>query len=171
MRKITPESMIEKKIIFIRDQKVMLDRDLANLYGVSTKVLNQAVKRNSKRFPKDFMFKLSKAEKERLVTICDRFKTLKHSAVNPNAFTEEGVAMLSSVLHSKRAIQVNIAIMRVFVKLRELASTHKELFLKLTRLERKLEKHDQEIQAIFNAIRQLMTPPDKPKRKIGFHSD
>jgi len=165
-----PQEIIEKKIFLIRGQKVMLDRDLAKLYDVSTKVLNQAVKRNIKRFPEDFMFRLTTIEKNELVTNCDRFKILKHSSVTPHAFTEQGVAMLSSVLRSNRAIQVNIAIMRVFVKLRQILSTHKELAHKLTGLERKIEKHDTEIKTIFEAIRQLMSPPKRPKRLIGFLS-
>jgi len=168
VRELIAHETIEQRIFRIRRQKVMLDRDLAGLYGVATKVLNQAVKRNIKRFPEDFMFKLAQTEKDELVTICDRFKTLKHSTVTPYAFTEQGVAMLSSVLNSGRAIQVNIAIIRAFVKLRELLSTHKELAHKLTQLERKIEKHDEEIKLIFDAIRQLMSPPISKKKKIGF---
>jgi len=149
----------------------MIDVDLARLYEVSTKALNQAVKRNISRFPDDFMFRLNKDEKNKLVTICDRFERLKYSTVNPNVFTEQGVAMLSTVLNSERAIQVNIAIMRAFVKLRQIISTNKELALKLKQLERKIEKHDTEIHAIFEAIRQLMAPPEKPKKSIGFHAN
>lgn len=171
MRELIAHETIEQRIFSIRRQKVMLDRDLARLYGVATKVLNQAVKRNIKRFPEDFMFKLAQTEKDELVTICDRFKTLKHSTVTPYAFAEQGVAMLSSVLNSDRAIQVNIAIMRAFVKLRELLSTHKELAHKLTQLERKIEKHDEEIKLIFDAIRQLMSPPISKKKKIGFQRE
>jgi len=168
VRDLITHETIEQIIFSIRRQKVMLDRDLAGLYGVATKVLNQAVKRNIKRFPEDFMFKLTRPEKDELVTNCDRFKTLKHSTVTPYAFTEQGVAMLSTVLNSERAVQVNIAIMRAFVKLREIFSTHKELAHKLIQLERKIEKHDEEIKLIFEAIRQLMTPSEKHKRKIGF---
>jgi hypothetical protein len=116
------------------------------------------------------MFRLSKTEKDELVTLCDRFKRLKHSTVTPYAFTEQGVAMLSSILNSERSIHVNIAIMRGFVKLRQILSTHKELAHKLEQLEHKTEKHDTEIQAIFEAIRQLMKPPEQPKRRIGFHA-
>jgi len=163
------EASIENKIFLIRNHRVMLDRDLAELYGVSTKVLNQAVKRNAKRFPDDFMFKLTKVEKGELVTICDRFNSLKHSTVTPSVFTEQGVAMLSTVLNSERAIQVNIVIMRIFVKIRRISSTHKELAHKLTLLEGKIEKHDVEICTIFEAIRQLIIPSEKPKRRIGFH--
>lgn len=169
MKELIPAEIIESKIYLIRGQKVMLDRDLAELYGVATKVLNQAVKRNGKRFPDDFMFKLATPEKNELVTNCDRFRTLKHSTVTPYAFTEQGVAMLSTVLNSERAIQVNIAIMRTFVKFREMLSANKELAHKLTLLENRIEKHDGEIKAIFNAIRQLMAPPEtKKKADIGF---
>ena len=120
MTKLIPVEKITDKILFLRNEKVLLDRDLANLYGVSTRALNQAVKRNARRFPHDFMFQLTKKEKDELVTNCDRFKPLKHSSVSPRAFTEQGVAMLSSVLNSQRAIEVNIAIMRAFVHLRKM---------------------------------------------------
>ncbi len=147
----------------------MLDKDLAELYEVGTKVLNQAVKRNIKRFPEDFMFNLSKSERNELVTNCDRFKTLKHSTVTPYAFTEQGVAMLSSVLKSERAVLVNIAIMRAFVKLREILSTHKELTRKLTEMEK---KYDKQFRVVFEAIYQLMDTSDKKKNKrIGFKRD
>lgn len=136
----------------------MLDRDLAVLYGVSTKVLNQAVKRNKKRFPGDFMFQLNELEKVQLVTICDRLHLLKHSTVQPYVFTEQGVAMLSSVLNSERAIKVNIQIMRAFVKLKELLLTHKDLAIKIDALERKYNDHDQKIKAIFEAIKKLLEP-------------
>ncbi len=166
MREVVPIEVIEQKIFMIRRQKVMLDRDLAELYGVETRVLNQAVRRNIGRFPEDFMFSLTRQEIRDLSQIVISSK-IKH-APNVFAFTEQGVAMLSGVLNSKRAIQVNITIMRVFVRLRQILSTHKELAYKLKELERKTEKHDVEIQTIFEAIRQLMTPPEKPKHKIGF---
>jgi hypothetical protein len=162
---VIPIEAIEKKILLIRGHKVMLDRDLAKLYGVATKVLNQAVKRNIKRFPEDFMFKLTKNEKNELVTNCDRFKTLKHSTVSPYVFTEQGVAMLSSVLNSERAVQVNIAIMRVFVKLREMIASHKDLARRLDALEK---KYDTRFRVVFDAIRQLMIPPEPKKKNIGF---
>lgn len=171
MDALIPMEVVERKIFLVRGQKVMIDRDLAELYMVATKVLNQAVKRNIKRFPEDFMFTLTLSEKNELVTICDRFRTLKHSTVTPYAFTEQGVAMLSSVLNSERAVQVNIAIMRAFVKLREMIYTNKELAHKLEQIERKIEKHDEEIKLIFNAIRQLMTPPETKKVKIGFRKE
>ena len=170
MKAIIPHEVIEQKIFLIRGQKVMLDADLARLYGVATKVLIQAVKRNIKRFPSDFMFQLSGAEFQSLRS---QFVTSKLGGRRyfPYVFTEQGVAMLSSVLNSDRAIQVNIAIMRVFVKLRQIISTHKELASKLSELERKMEKHDEEIKAIFDVIRQLMFVEERPKRKIGFHNE
>ena len=167
-KKIVSQDTIELKIFLIRGQKVMLDKDLAELYGVKTKRLNEQVKRNRKRFPEDFMFRLIKREKEELVANCDRLKALKHSTINPYAYTEQGVAMLSSVLKSDRAIQVNIQIMRVFSRLRQIIATHKELAHKLDELERKIAQHDGEIATIFEAIRQLMAPPERTRKKIGF---
>lgn len=163
--------VIAEKIFLIRRHKVMLDRDLAGLYGVTTGNLNKAVKRNIERFPKDFMFQLNRREWDSLRFRFGSLKRGQHPKYLPYAFTEQGVAMLSSVLRSKKAIQVNIAIMRVFVKLKQILSTHKALSYKLEQLERKIEKHDVEIQAIFETIRQLMAVPEKPKRRIGFHSN
>lgn len=165
MKDLIPEQIIEHKIFLIRGQKVMLDKDLAKLYGIETKVLNQAVKRNIERFPGDFMFSLTREEIKRMSQIVTSLKFYK----NVNVFTEQGVAMLSSVLRSKRAIQVNIAIMRTFMKLKKIISSHKELAHKLEELERRIEKHDSQIKQIFEAIRQLMLPPEKPNRKIGFY--
>ena len=165
---VVPVELIEKKIYLIRGHKVMLSTDLAKLYGVEVRVLVQAVKRNIERFPEDFMFQLSQEEYENLKSQIVTSSWGGARRARPYAFTEQGVAMLSSVLRSERAIQVNIAIMRAFVRLREILSTHKELAYKLAELERKIEKHDEEIKAIFEAIRQLMMAPKKPKRKIGF---
>lgn len=170
MKELLLQKIIEKKIFFLRGQKVILDKDLAKLYGVPTKVLLQAVKRNLSRFPEDFLYHVKRQE---LPTLRSQFVTLKkglHYRYLPYTFTEQGIAMLSSVLNSERAIKVNVAIMRVFVKLREILSTHKELAHKLAELENKIEKHDEEIQSIFEAIRQLMAVPEKPKRRIGFHT-
>ena len=167
MKELIPVEIIEKKIYLIRGHKVMLDRDLAELYGVETRVLNQAVRRNLDRFPEDFMFALTRDEIMNLSQIVISSR-IKH-APNVFVFTEQGVAMLSGVLNSERAIQVNIAIMRTFVKLREMLSSSKELAHKLTLLENRLEKHDGEIRVIFKAIRQLMAPPETPSKKpIGF---
>jgi hypothetical protein len=169
-RTFPPVERIERSIYLIRSQKVMLDHELADLYGVSTKALKQAVRRNLDRFPSDFMFELTKGEfadlRSQIVTSSS--PQWGGPRYRPMAFTEQGIAMLSSVLRSKRAVQVNIAIIRVFVRLREMIATHKELARKLSELEQHLEDHDQQIQAIFEAIHQLMSPPDKPQKKIGF---
>jgi phage regulator Rha-like protein len=171
MKDIIPVEVIEKKILLIRGQKVILDRDLAELYGVEVKQLKRQVRRNMDRFPTDFMFQLSKEEHESLRRHFGTLKRGEHSKYLPYSFTEQGVAMLSSVLNSKRAIKVNIEIMRAFVRLREILSTHKELAHKLMALERKIGKHDEEIKVIFEAIHQLMMPPEKPKKKIGFRRE
>ena len=157
---------IERAIFLIRGQRVILDKDLALLYGVQTRVLNQAVHRNLNRFPPDFMFELSREEILRISQIVTS-SGIKFSK-SVHAFTEQGVAMLSSVLNSEHAIEVNIAIMRVFVRLRQMMATHKELAFKLAELEERLEGHDEQIQNIFEAIRQLMAPPERERKKIGF---
>jgi len=172
MHHIMPVEAIERKIYFMRGQKVMLSMDLAKLYGVPTMRLNEQVKRNIRRFPADFMFQLNNEESKILKSQIAISSWGGARRANPYAFTEQGVAMLSGVLHSNRAVQVNIAIMRAFVKLRQILSTHKELAEKLKELERKTERHDVEIQNIFEAIRQLMSPPpEPPKRRIGFRSE
>jgi phage regulator Rha-like protein len=165
---LPPMERIERSILLIRRQKVMLDSDLADLYGVETRILVQAVKRNAERFPSDFMFQLKQEEFDSLRSQIVISKGKGGRRYLPYAFTEQGIAMLSSVLRSKRAVQVNIAIMRVFVRLREMLATHKELARKLSELENHLKDHDQQIQSIFEAIYQLIAPPEKPKKKIGF---
>ena len=160
---------VERRIYLIRCKKVMLDSDLAELYGVETKSLTRQVRRNAERFPEDFMFRLTKDEFLRCQIGTSSYGGRRYL---PYVFTQEGVAMLSSVVNSKRAVQVNIVIMRAFVKLREILSVHKELVHKLNELERKTGKHDVEIQSIFEAIRQLMAPPpEKPRRMIGFKQE
>lgn len=161
------ETPIDSKILLIRGRKVMLSHDLAELYGVATFNLNKAVKRNLDRFPEDFMFKLASEEAKNLIFQFGISSWGGHRIV-PYAFTEQGVAMLSSVLRSKRAIRVNIEIMRAFARLKEMLSTHKEFARKLEDLEKKLGTHDTQIKAVFDVIRQLMTEPQKPKRRIGF---
>jgi hypothetical protein len=161
---------IERSILIVRGQKVLLDRDLAALYGVEAKVLNQAVNRNLARFPDDFMFQLTKQELEdwrsQFVTSNPRAKMGLRR--RPYAFTEQGVAMLSSVLHSERAVAVNIEIIRTFVRLRELLATHAELARRLDELE---AKYDSQFRIVFDAIRQMMAPPETPqKKRIGFHA-
>ena len=179
MGKIVSCSIIEDRIFLLRGHRVMLSPDLAQLYGVEQRALIQAVKRNIERFPQDFMFQLSWDEADSLrsqIVILNQpiepsivTKRGEHIKYKPYAFTEQGVAMLSSVLQSKKAIQVNIFIMRAFVKLKEILLTHKELAHKLDELEQKAERHDLEIQSIFEAIRQLMEPPPAPpKPRIGF---
>jgi hypothetical protein len=168
---LLPVERIEKAILLIRGQKVLLDRDLAELYRVTTFNLNKAVKRNIDRFPEDFMFQLTREEAESLRFQIGMSKTFGRGGRRylPYAFTEQGVAMLSSVLRSSRAIQVNIAIMRAFVRLRELLATHKDLACKLEQLEHKVGEHDRKFQVVFEAIRQLMEPPPlKPKGHFGF---
>jgi len=166
-KSLIPVDRIEKAILLIRGQKVMLDADLAELYGVETRVLVQAVKRNIERFPEDFMLQLSKEEVDFLRS---QIVTLKegrgqHSKYLPYAFTEQGVAMLSSVLRSQRAIQVNIEIMRAFIRLRQMLASHVELARKLDALEK---KYDAQFKQVFEAIRQLMAPPEPKRRPIGF---
>lgn len=167
-KKIIPDEVVMNKIIMIRGQKVMIDRDLAELYGVTTKQLNQQVKRNTRRFPEDFMFQLTEVEKNEVVTNCDHLKILKFSPVLPYAFTEHGAVMLASVLNSDRAIEMNIQIVRVFTKIREMLLTHKEILIQLEKVEKKLTGHDDEITLIFQYLKQLLNPPQPPRRKIGF---
>jgi hypothetical protein len=164
MGTIIPIERIASRIYLMRGQKVMLDRDLAELYGVTTGALNQAVKRNRKRFPPDFMFQLSNDETEKWKSHIVISNPAVKMAVRkrPYAFTEHGVAMLSSVLHSDRAIDVNIAIVRAFVKLRQVLASHRELA-------RKIEQHDQQIAVLFDTVQKLLAPPPAPKKRpIGF---
>jgi chromosome condensin MukBEF ATPase and DNA-binding subunit MukB len=167
MRGLISVDKIEDRIFQIRGKKVMLDKDLAQLYQVTTKAVNQAVKRNIGRFPEDFMFVLTEKEKEEVVTNCDHLKSLKFSHQRPYAFTEQGVAMLSGVLTGDRAVSVNIQIMRAFVNLRRMAVTYNGLKRKIDDLEK---RYDSQFGIVFEAIRQLMAPPpEKPKPRIGFH--
>jgi hypothetical protein len=162
---ITPDEVVERHIYVIRDQRVMLDRDLAGLYGVKAIALRQQVKRNKDRFPKDFLFQLNARETARLVSqnVIAGGKSLGGS--KPYAFTEQGVAMLSSVLSSKRALQVNIAIMRAFVRMREMWLDHQDLLRKIQDIEL---RYDDQFQEVFDAIRALTEPPAMPRRPIGF---
>ena len=163
-----PAEVIEKKILFMRGHKVMLDRDLAELYNVETKVLMQAVKRNSRRFPDDFMFQLTQQE---FTNLKSQFVTSSWGGTRklPHVFTEQGVAMLSSVLKSDRAVDVNIIIMRTFVQLRDMLASNEGLSKKLDELERKVSSHDQAITGLIHAIRELAKPePTREKDKIGF---
>ncbi len=180
MKELSISQTIEEKIYFVRGQKVMLDRDLAWLYEVQTYRLNEAVKRNMKRFPEDFMFKLTKEENDRLgsriVTLTEeKISLTSQIAISnmgrggrrtlPYAFTEQGVAMLSSVLNSDRAIQVNIEIMRIFIKIRNILSEHKDLLKKIDAMEK---NYDRQFRIVFDIIRELNAPPAKNKKQIGF---
>jgi hypothetical protein len=170
MRKeIIPIERIAHGIHSLRGHNVILDFDLAVLYGIETRALKQAVRRNHDRFPSDFMFELFAKEIDTVVSQFVIPNRRKFGGASPMAFTEQGVAMLSSVLNSERAVKVNIAIMRAFVKLRETLETNRELAAKFSELERRVGKHDEEITAILEAIRQLMAPPEKARREIGFH--
>lgn len=169
-KSLIPAERIERSILLVRGHKVMLDRDLAELYGVPTKVLVQAVKRNVRRFPDDFMFQLSKDELEqwRSQIVTSNSAARMGLRRRPYAFTEHGVVMLSSVLHSERATDVNIAVVRTFVRLREMLTTHADLARKLEALEK---KYDAQFKVVFEAIRQLMAPPTEPKKgRIGFRT-
>jgi phage regulator Rha-like protein len=165
MTDMVPIERVANKIYSIRQTRVMLDRDLAELYGVETKALKQAVRRNIRRFPEDFMFELTEEENQALRSHFVTLKRGQHSKYLPFAFTEQGVAMLSSVLTSERAIQVNILIMRAFTKLREMLSTHEDLRRKVEAMEK---KYDRQFKVVFDAIKQLIDIESKPKRKIGF---
>jgi len=167
-KSIVPVERVEKAIVHMRGHKVILDADLARLYGVTTKRLNEQVKRNRDRFPEDFLFRLSEEEKAEVVANCDHLSNLKFSRTLPYAFTEHGAIMAASVLNTPRAIEASIFVVRAFVRLRQMVSTHKELSVKLSELESKIENHDESIEAIFEAIRQLMAPPEKSRGKIGF---
>ena len=165
-----PDELVMNKIYLIRGQKVMLDRDLAELYGVETRRLKEAVRRNIDRFPEDFMFELTLSEFESLRT---QIATLKggrgqHSKYMPFAFTEQGVTMLSSVLNSETAILVCIQVIRVFTKMREMLLTHKDILLQLEKIEKKLTGQDEDIQLIFKYLKQLLNPTQPPRQKIGF---
>jgi hypothetical protein len=168
MRGLLPSVRIERSILFIRGQKVMLDADLAELYGVSTKALNQAVRRNRQRFPDEFMFRLTMEEKDKVVTDCDHLRRLKFSHVLPNAFTEHGALMLASVLKSRMAVQTSLLIVRAFIRMREVLMSHKDLARRLDELEK---NYDSQFKVVFDTIRELMAPPSAPQRRIGFRRE
>ena len=161
---------IERRTLLIRGQRVVLDSDLADLYGVSTKRLNEQVKRNKKRFPADFMFQITKSERSEVVPNCDHLQRLKFSPVCPHAFTEHGAIMAATVLNTERAIEVSVYVVRVFVKLRELLVNHRTLAAKLNELEHRIGNHDHQIKSLLNAIHRLMEPPPaaSKRKKIGY---
>ena len=161
---------IQQRILLIRGEKVIIDADLAQFYGVSTKRLNEQVKRNKKRFPKDFMFRLTSDEKSEVVANCDHLSKLKYSKTRPYAFTEHGAIMAASILNSSQAVGISVFIVRAFVTLRRVISESKELAQKMALLEQKVADHDQQILSLVQAIRELVSPKPVPKkRQIGFH--
>jgi len=169
---IIPLEGVQRRIFLIRGQRVIIDADLAFLYGVPTKRLNEQVKRNSPRFPADFVFRLTRVEKGKVVANCDHLSGLRFSPQLPLAFTEYGAIMAANVLNSERAIRASVLVVRAFVKLRELLSNHRKLAGKLEELERRLQNHDEQILALFDAIRELMEEPeDPPKPRIGFQTE
>jgi hypothetical protein len=161
-----PARPLETRIILVRGERVMIDADLAAVYGVPTKALNQAVKRNPRRFPADFAFRLSAAEKSEVVTNCDHLARLRFASARPYAFTEHGAIMAANVLSSRRAVELSVEVVRAFARLREMVASHKDLAKRLDELE---SRYDRQFKAVFDAIRELMRQPDpKMKRKIGF---
>jgi hypothetical protein len=169
MAKLVTQHDIERCIFVIRSKRVMIDRDLAILYGVKTKYLNQQVRRNIDRFSEEFMFQLTSSEKEQLVAICNQFSSMKHTRATPLAFTEYGVLMAATILNSEHAIRTSKLIIRTFVRIREVIASHQELAVKFTELENKVNMHDKDIIMIFQAINKLMAPePKESKGTIGF---
>ncbi len=172
---IVPYEIVINKIFHVRNQKVMLDMDLAILYQVETRALKQAVKRNILRFPDDFMFQLTKQEWQEVITICDNLpQTAKYSPATPFAFTEQGVAMLSSVLNSERAIHVNIQIIRIFTKLRLMLTDHTEIRLEIEKIKKKLDNQDKNMEIVFKYLDELLEKqerPNPPRKRIGYKPD
>lgn len=168
---LATDDEIKSKILLIRGKRVMIDKDLAELYSVPTKRLNEQVKRNSTRFPEDFMFQLTADEKEEVVAKCDHLKNIKFSSHLPYVFTEHGVVMLASVLNSDQAIAVNVQIVRMFVQMREALLMHKDILLKLEQLEKRVAVHDDQIELIFEHLRQLLSCPAEPRVQIGFRRE
>ena len=165
---IIPEEVIMSKIILIRGQKVMISSDLADLYGITTKRLNEQVKRNIKRFPPHFMFQLTEAEKDKVVANCDHLQNLKYSPYLPYVFTEHGTVMLANILNSDRAIQVSIRIVEIYIKMREYILTNKELLLKMEQLEKRVGHQDEKIVLVFNYLKRFIEVQEKPRKRVGF---
>jgi hypothetical protein len=163
-----PDEILINKIFIIRGKRMMVDADLAELYGVTTKRLNEQVKRNIMRFPADFMIQLTADEKQALVQTFDHLVKLKYSSALPYAFTEHGAVMLASVLNSEKAIQVNVQIVRIFTRMREMLMTHKDILYQLEKLEKQATRQDGDIKLIFKYLKELLSPPSQPVRKIGF---
>ena len=165
---IVPAEVIMNKILFIRGQNVMISNDLAELYGVTPKRLNEQVKRNIKRFPRNFMFQLTKHEKEKVVANCDHLKNLKYSPYLPYAFTEHGTMMLANVLNSDRAIEVSIKIVEIYIRMREYISTNQELLLKLEQIEKRIGSQDKKIALVFDYLKKFIEFQNTPRKQVGF---
>jgi len=165
---LIPEEAIMKKIILIRGQKVMISNDLAELYGVTTKRLNEQVKRNIKRFPQHFMFQLTEQEKDKVVANCDHLENIKYSHYLPYVFTEHGTVMLANLLNSDRAIQVSIRIVEIYIKMREYILTNKDLLQKIEQLEKRVDNQDEKIVLVFNYLKRFIEVQEKPRKRVGF---
>jgi len=165
---LIPEEVIMSKIILIRGQKVMISNDLAELYGVTTKRLNEQVKRNIKRFPPHFMFQLTEKEKDKVVANCDHLQNLKYSPYLPFVFAEHGTVMLANILNSDRAIQVSIRIVDIYIKMRKYILTNKDLLLKIERLEKRFDNQDEKIVLVFNYLKRFIEVQEKPRKRVGF---
>ena len=171
MKKLTvtiPEETIINKIMVVREKRIMIDRDLAELYGVTTKRLNEQVKRNLKRFPDDFMFQLTKEEKEKMIFHHEHLEALKFSSALPYVFTEHGAVMLASILNSEKAIEVNIQIVRVFTRIRQMLTDHTELRLEIELIKKKVNNHDKNIELVFQYLDQLLEKKEEPRKQIGY---
>ncbi|MFL5765260.1 MAG: ORF6N domain-containing protein [Bacteroidia bacterium] len=162
-----PDEAVMNKILVIRGQKVMIDRDMAELYGTTTVRLNEQVRRNASRFPGDFMFRITEKEKKEVIAICDNLQSLRFSAHLPFVFTEHGAVMLASVLNSEKAVRMNIQIVRVFIKMREMMTTHKNILKKVDNIERKQKKQDAEVKALFEYIRQFVSGENN-RKVVGY---
>ena len=165
---LIPDEMILNKILLLRGEKVMISNDLAVLYGVTTKRLNEQVKRNIKRFPKHFMFQLTEQEKDKVVANCDHLQNLKYSPYLPYVFSEHGTVMLANVLNSERAIQVSVRIVEIYIKMRENILTNKELLLKMEQLEKRVESQDEKIGMIFQYLKKFIEVQEKPLKRVGY---
>jgi hypothetical protein len=162
---LLPSELIERRILLIRGERVMIDADLAMLYGVATKRLKEQVKRNPGRFPRDFIFELTAKEKGEVVANCDHLRKLKYSPYLPLVFSEHGVLMLANVLINRRAVEMSVQIVRTFVRLRTMLATHKALARQIEAMEK---KYDNQFRIVFDTLRRLLEPPEKPRRRIGF---
>lgn len=170
-RSLVPNELIASRILLIRGQKVMIDADIAELYGVDTKRLNEQVKRNKSRFPVNFMFELTKEEKNEVVANCDHLENLKFSPVLPKVFTEHGIMMVANVLTSERAIQVSIQIIEVFIKMREILTDNLSLKLDIEEIKKKLSNHSKNIELVFSYLDELIDKKETPRKRIGFKKE